>query len=137
VNIYAEFDEMLNQYYDSKVSDYFQEERHEMLQYLPQEAMSDAVIRVENLSKKYTLSHQQEGRSYKSLRDGMAEGAQAIGDRLWGRGPVEDATREEFWVLKDVISNESPFIANWHPNWGNIVFTDVKLEISSRQSTCV
>jgi 2-polyprenyl-3-methyl-5-hydroxy-6-metoxy-1,4-benzoquinol methylase len=31
-------DEMLNQYYESKVSDYFQEERHEMLKYIPQGA---------------------------------------------------------------------------------------------------
>ncbi len=28
---------MLNQYYQSKVSDYFQEERHEMMQYIPKE----------------------------------------------------------------------------------------------------
>jgi lipopolysaccharide transport system ATP-binding protein len=64
--------------------------------------MSDAVIRVENLSKKYTLSHQQQGQKPTSLRELMSEGAQAIGDRLRGRGPVEDATREDFWALKDV-----------------------------------
>jgi 2-polyprenyl-3-methyl-5-hydroxy-6-metoxy-1,4-benzoquinol methylase len=29
---------MLNQYYESKVSEYFQEERHEMLKYVPQES---------------------------------------------------------------------------------------------------
>lgn len=29
---------MLNQYYESKVSEYFQEERHEMLKYIPQDA---------------------------------------------------------------------------------------------------
>jgi lipopolysaccharide transport system ATP-binding protein len=64
--------------------------------------MSDSVIRVENLSKKYTLSHQQQGQKYTSLRELMSEGAQAIGDRLRGRAPVDDGTREDFWALKDV-----------------------------------
>ena len=37
--------------------------------------MSDTVIRVENLSKKYVLSHQQEGQQYKALRDVIVDGA--------------------------------------------------------------
>lgn len=37
--------------------------------------MSDTVIRVENLSKKYVLGHQQQGRSnYKSLRESISNG---------------------------------------------------------------
>ncbi len=66
--------------------------------------MSDVVIRVENLSKKYTLSHQKEGQSnsVNSLRELMEAGSQAIGDRLRGRGPIDDPTKEDFWALKDV-----------------------------------
>jgi lipopolysaccharide transport system ATP-binding protein len=41
--------------------------------------MSDTVIRVEHVSKKYVLSHQQEGQSsYKSLRDVVADGAKSL-----------------------------------------------------------
>jgi lipopolysaccharide transport system ATP-binding protein len=36
--------------------------------------MSDTAIRVENLGKKYRISHQQQGvKRYKSLRDVIAE----------------------------------------------------------------
>jgi lipopolysaccharide transport system ATP-binding protein len=64
--------------------------------------MSDSVIRVVNVSKCYRLSHQQEGRQYKALRDVMADGAQAISDRLRGRERVNDPKQEDFWALKDV-----------------------------------
>ncbi|MDP5018717.1 MAG: ATP-binding cassette domain-containing protein, partial [Dolichospermum sp.] len=59
--------------------------------------MSDTVIKVENLSKSYVLSHQQEGRSkYKSLRDVMADGAKSLVNK------IQNPSREEFWALKDV-----------------------------------
>ncbi len=60
--------------------------------------MSDAAIRVENISKKYILQHQVGGRSrYVALRDVLAHKAKSLfqKNRL-------DATREEFWALKDV-----------------------------------
>lgn len=38
--------------------------------------MSDTIIRVENLGKKYIIGHQQEGKaSYKSFREAIATGA--------------------------------------------------------------
>ncbi len=65
--------------------------------------MSDTVIRVENLSKKYVLSHQQEGRKYKALRDVMADGAKAVGKKLLKPSKaITNPNREEFWALKDV-----------------------------------
>ncbi len=67
--------------------------------------MSDTVIRVENLSKKYVLGHQQEGRSnYKSLRESMSDGVKSLGKRLLkpsGKGMIKTA-QQEFWALKDV-----------------------------------
>lgn len=67
--------------------------------------MSDAVIRVENLSKKYILGHQQEGNSrYKALRDVITDGAKSFGKRLLkpnGKQNCNPAS-EEFWALKDV-----------------------------------
>ncbi len=57
-----------------------------------------AAIRVENISKKYILRHQTGGRSrYVSLRDVLARRAKA----LFQKNPA-DASREEFWALKDV-----------------------------------
>ncbi|WP_315786672.1 ABC transporter ATP-binding protein [Fischerella sp. JS2] len=67
--------------------------------------MSDTVIRVENLSKKYVLSHQQEGQSrYKSLREVLSNGAKSLGKNLLKPSGKEaySPSREEFWALKDV-----------------------------------
>lgn len=65
--------------------------------------MSDTVIQVENLGKKYIIGHQQQER-YKALRDVMAHGAKSLGQRLlnpWGKQSANPAY-EEFWALKDV-----------------------------------
>jgi lipopolysaccharide transport system ATP-binding protein len=61
--------------------------------------MSHPIIRVENLSKKYTVSHQQEG--YTTFREAMTNGVRSLSHRLLGKqhhNPLE----EEFWALKDV-----------------------------------
>ena len=67
--------------------------------------MSDTIIRVENLGKKYIIGHQQEERSrYVALRDVLANGAKSVGNKLlkpWGKRAPNPAV-EEFWALKDV-----------------------------------
>lgn len=62
--------------------------------------MSDTVIRVENLGKKYIIGHQKK-EQYSTLRDVVAGGARSLGERLTGKNSA-DPTREEFWALKDV-----------------------------------
>ena len=65
--------------------------------------MADTVIQVENLSKKYVLSHQQEG-GYRNLRDVISDGAKSLSKRLVkpdGRIKSNPAY-EEFWALGDV-----------------------------------
>ena len=67
--------------------------------------MSDTVIRVENISKKYVLDHQQEGgSSYKSLRDVIANGASSLLKPLTqnSKPKTQNSSKEEFWALKDV-----------------------------------
>ena len=67
--------------------------------------MSDTVIRVENLGKKYILKHQQEKRSrYVALRDVLAENSKAIGRKLFkpSEQKASHSATEEFWALKDV-----------------------------------
>lgn len=65
--------------------------------------MSDIVIQVENIGKKYLLRHQAKER-YIALRDVMAAKAAAVGKRLFELGGIKhkDPTREEFWALRDV-----------------------------------
>ncbi|WP_041233975.1 ABC transporter ATP-binding protein [Cylindrospermum stagnale] len=67
--------------------------------------MSDTVIQIENLSKKYVLSHQQEGQSrYKSLRESISNGAKSLGKKIFtpvGK-EIYSSTHEEFWALNDV-----------------------------------
>jgi lipopolysaccharide transport system ATP-binding protein len=65
--------------------------------------MSDTVIRVENLGKKYIIGHQKSER-YTALRDVMANGAKSFGRKLLkplGKS-ISDPADEEFWALKDV-----------------------------------
>jgi lipopolysaccharide transport system ATP-binding protein len=68
--------------------------------------MSDTIIKVENLSKKYILSHQQEGRSqYVSLRDELTKGVKSLGKKLitpFSKNGEGKTSKEEFWALKDV-----------------------------------
>jgi len=63
--------------------------------------MSDTVIRVENLGKKYIIGHQKQER-YTSLRDVITDKVKSFGQVLSRREEQEDPTHEEFWALKDV-----------------------------------
>lgn len=67
-------------------------------------SMSDSVIQVENLGKKYILGQQQQGNSrYVALRDVVADGVKSFGRRL--RHPLKPQAprqQDEFWALKDV-----------------------------------
>ncbi len=62
----------------------------------------NSVISVENLGKRYLVSHQ--GREpYSALRDVLADGVRAVGRRLFSPGLYSAGTQaEEFWALKDV-----------------------------------
>ena len=63
--------------------------------------MSDAIIQVENLGKRYQIKHQAERQRYTALRDVIAENAR----RLFSRSQTSDLrppTSEDFWALKDV-----------------------------------
>ena len=67
--------------------------------------MSDTVIRVENLGKKYLLHHREAGNSqYKALRDVLTDGVKAVGRRLnpLTKKSFDSPTKEEFWALKDI-----------------------------------
>ena len=64
--------------------------------------MSDTVVRVENLSKRYILGHQKEER-YTTLRDSISNGAKGLLKPFQrGKSQVTKPTSEEFWALKDV-----------------------------------
>ena len=63
--------------------------------------MSDTVIEVENLSKKYIIGHQKQER-YRLLRDVIADGAKSFWRSLSGGGSGLPENKEEFWALKDV-----------------------------------
>ncbi len=66
--------------------------------------MSESVITVENLSKRYIIGHQRQGRNYLTLRDSVADAVRGFARTLFkGNAAAEaDGTREEFWALKDV-----------------------------------
>lgn len=64
--------------------------------------MSDPIIRVENLGKKYLIQHQEGRPHYRALRDVLADGLKSAAGMLRGRWPRGHTSREEFWALKDV-----------------------------------
>ena len=62
--------------------------------------MSDVVIRIENLGKKYRIQHQQRER-YTALRDVIAHRAKSLFRNL--QSPISiPQSEEDFWALKDV-----------------------------------
>jgi lipopolysaccharide transport system ATP-binding protein len=63
--------------------------------------MSDTVIRVENLGKKYIIGHQQQER-YTALRDVITNKVKSISSLLNPKAKSENPAFEEFWALKDV-----------------------------------
>jgi lipopolysaccharide transport system ATP-binding protein len=64
--------------------------------------MSDTVIKVENLSKKYIIGHQRE-EGYITLRDSISNGAKGLLKPFQrGKSKVASHSTEEFWALKDV-----------------------------------
>lgn len=63
--------------------------------------MSDTVIRVENLGKKYIIGHQQQER-YTALRDVITNKVKSIGSLIIPKAKNENPAFEEFWALKDV-----------------------------------
>jgi lipopolysaccharide transport system ATP-binding protein len=64
--------------------------------------MSPPVITIENLGKKYRLTHQTEPHRYTTLRDTISKGAKGI-FRARPAGERNGITRsEEFWALKDL-----------------------------------
>ncbi len=65
--------------------------------------MSDTVIRVENLAKKYVLGHQEEGLySYKTFRGAMTNAAKSFTGAFNPRTKKEASKLHEFWALKDL-----------------------------------
>ena len=75
--------------------------------------MSDAIITVENLGKRYRIAHQQQGRRYVALRDVIAQKMKAPlhflsrsqKSEVGSQNPPPDLrppTSEDFWALKDV-----------------------------------
>ncbi|MDJ1175407.1 ABC transporter ATP-binding protein [Roseofilum capinflatum] len=65
--------------------------------------MSEPIIRVENLGKKYLIRHQQQ-EPYAALRDVITNGVKSLGRTLVKGGvqKLESPSREDFWALKDV-----------------------------------
>lgn len=65
--------------------------------------MSDTVIRVENLGKRYIIGHNKT-QPYSSLRDVIADGVRSVKSKFFrGFGKnIAVPNREEFWALKDV-----------------------------------
>jgi lipopolysaccharide transport system ATP-binding protein len=71
--------------------------------------MSDAIITVENLSKKYLVGHQSGSQSrsnYTALRDVIGREIRNVArktvDVIRGRQIVQGDEVEEFWALKDI-----------------------------------
>ncbi|MEL6457016.1 MAG: polysaccharide ABC transporter ATP-binding protein [Cyanobacteria bacterium J06621_15] len=63
--------------------------------------MSDTVIRVENLGKKYIIGHQKQER-YTALRDVIVNQVKSLGKLIQNpKSKIQNST-EEFWALKDV-----------------------------------
>lgn len=61
----------------------------------------NTVIKVENLGKKYLISHQRPER-YVALRDVITDGTKKIAKKLLSSQNILPQTKEEFWALRNV-----------------------------------
>ena len=68
--------------------------------------MSNFVIKAEGLGKRFTIGHQTENESYKTIRDLMAQSTRALfgktRDLIKGKPTSKRETLEEFWALQDI-----------------------------------
>jgi lipopolysaccharide transport system ATP-binding protein len=65
--------------------------------------MSRTAIKVENLSKRYIISHHAGLSSNRSLRETIGNAAKSIGKRfVANRKQIANPSREEFWALNDI-----------------------------------
>jgi lipopolysaccharide transport system ATP-binding protein len=64
--------------------------------------MSNPIISVENLGKKYRIDHQAQRKGYATLREVIGEKLKFGLGKKYADGPSTHATREDFWALKDV-----------------------------------
>ncbi|NET01108.1 MAG: ABC transporter ATP-binding protein [Sphaerospermopsis sp. SIO1G1] len=63
--------------------------------------MSDIVIKVENLGKKYIIGHQSKEK-YTALRDVISNKVKSLGNLVNPKAKYENPNIEEFWALKDI-----------------------------------
>ncbi len=63
--------------------------------------MSDTVVRVENLGKRYVLGHEKQG-GYTTLRERITDGAKSLSHVLRSTAGTVQPAAEEFWALQDV-----------------------------------
>jgi lipopolysaccharide transport system ATP-binding protein len=63
--------------------------------------MSNPVIKIENIGKKYVLRHQNT-RGYKTLRDTLVNGTKSLIHNLTHPQATTNKNLEEFWALKDL-----------------------------------
>lgn len=64
--------------------------------------MTNTAIRVENLGKKYILSHQQNTARYKTFSEAIIGGAKSLIKPFQHPSSIDHPYREEFWALKDI-----------------------------------
>jgi lipopolysaccharide transport system ATP-binding protein len=64
--------------------------------------MSDVVIKVEDLGKKYVLNQARNTQEYKSIRDAISNQMRSITKGLLGNKRTKTSCHEEFWALKNI-----------------------------------
>ena len=64
--------------------------------------MSNSIISIENLGKKYRVTHLADRPRYRALRDVIAGGATGLVRRVLGKSGAPRRTVEDFWALRDV-----------------------------------
>src|SRR6266513_3050365 len=90
--------------------------------------MSDSVITVENLGKKYRIKHQAERQRYVALRDVLADKTKSVARRLWqlGRSKIEAGRSDANSNLPSANSHlprtQDFWALNQHSAW-NVLLT--------------
>ena len=70
-------------------------------------------IKVENISKRYIIKHENKSGSYETFSDTLIQGSKSFANKIihpFSGSKSDSETQEEFWALKDITMKQNSAI---------------------------
>jgi len=83
--------------------------------------VSDSVISVENLGKKYRIKHQADRQPYKALRDALRDKTKGVAKRLWSAVRAFPLRLDRGECQGEVSKSSRRWDRAFAPGWGTVM----------------